>query len=263
MKIKSIIISTIIVIITILIILIISHYFQITKIKESIEIAQIENNDMDKINLVIKDNIPLIINHVFDKENIDIDILKENNTKILAFRQDPSNKIINSNISIHDAYQLYKSDKGGFRDIIINGLLDKSLEDKFIQYKSPISINTETTVSCLPLNYVGPLTKKYYNLNLFLVETGSVTFQLYHPKYKPYLTRRPNQHERVKYSEIWETDENISNNAKYIEIIVRKGQVIIIPSQWIYNYKTMEKTVMMNFNSLDIMGPLMYSLSRL
>ena len=234
-----------------------------TKIKDSLEIAQVQENEKDKINMVIKENIPLVISNFINNNNLDLEVLNNNNTEITAFHLDSSNNPIIDNMTIQRAYQLYKTDKGGFREIIINGLLHKSLEDTFLQYKSPLSINTKTTINCLPLNYTSTLSKKYYNLNLFFIDQGSVTFQLYHPKYKQYLnkiTHKSHKSPLVKNQETWETLKDISNQARYLEVIVRQGQAIIIPYQWIYSYKTLEKSIVVNFNSLDMMGPLIFSL---
>lgn len=170
MKFKSIIKSLMILILVITILLVISHYIQITKIKETLEIAQVQENERENINMVIKENIPLIISNFTNVNNLDLELLNNNNTEITAFQLDSSNKSIINKISIERAYQLYKEDKGGFSDIIINGLLGKPIETILLQYKSPLSISHQTNISCLPLNYISPLYKKYYNLNLFFVD---------------------------------------------------------------------------------------------
>ena len=261
MRYKKYIAITLIILFVIIIFLIFANYRQLTKTKDSLEICQIEKNIIDKIILANKENCPLIIKEYQPSPNIDIELLKDNNTKISGLIL-VNNKLENQRISIHKAYSLYKLDRGGFNNIIIKGLLDESLEKTFREITSPLSIYTNTMISFLPKIFSSPLTRRLVNLNLFLVEEGSINFQLYHPKYHKFLAKDKKECS-VLDGEVWNTIVKVSDQANYIEIIVRSGQALIIPFQWIYKYNCLETSRLINFISVDMIGSIVFRLEGL
>ena len=259
-KIKIIIIS---ILLLAIIFLIIAHYNDIIKTKDNLEIVQIPNNDQGKINIAKRDNSPVVINNFSPILSI-----KKNTfnfqEEVYGFKFDTTKHISNHDMNISEVYNLYEKGKGGCLELSINSdneannLFNKKLQE----YLSPICMYSDITLSLLPKNYTSQLHRRYYNLNLYIIENGSVIFQLYHPKYQKYLKHINDKTDTIN-TQLWELNGNISNDAKYIEIIIRKGQAVIIPYQWIHKYTCIENSSIINLTSTDITGSIIFNLEKI
>ena len=262
-KIKIMVISIISILVLAIIFIIIAHYNDIIKTKDNLEIVQIPNNDQDKINIARRDNSPVVINNFSPILNINKGTFNFQE-EVFGFKFDTMNNITNLDMNISEVYDLYETGKGGCLELSINS--DNSTNNQFNQklqeYISPISMYSDITLSLLPKNYTSQLHRRYYNLNLYIIENGSVTFQLYHPKYQKYLKNINDKSDTID-TQLWEINGIISNDAKYIEIIIRKGQAVIIPYQWIHKYTCLENSSIINLTSTDITGSIIFNLEKI
>ncbi len=247
--------------ISIVLFIIVAHYVKIIKTKDSLEIAQIPDNNVQKVLLAKQDNVPIIMKEFTPLLTTQEDAFTVQDV-IQGFHLANPDPISYEDMSFNTAYQLYQQDQGGCHDISIKNLLPDMFQDKLLEYTSPISSITDITISLLPSGYMTPLYQKYVNQNLYLVKTGSLIFQLYHPKYTKYL-KKGTTDQHLLNAQIWETDNIISKDAQYIEVIIRSGQAIIIPYSWIHKYTCQEKSSIINLTSTEITGSIIFNLEKL
>ncbi len=255
MSYKKVICLIVSLLILVILLVIYAHYQQLTKTKDSLQLCQIESKELDKIHLSLKDGCPLIIKKYSPQVRIDDTIFKDNITIINGIIKNRQIK----KITLKEAFEQFRTGNGGFSNLIIKGLLSENLLDSFKKISSPITIYNNTSISFLAKDFKSSLTKRLVNINLFLVERGSISFQLYHPKYSQYLETVNSEEidevdKNLNYSQIWKTVEKLSDKANYIEVILRKGQVLIIPNQWIYNYRCLENSSLINYTSVDFIA---------
>lgn len=235
------------IVITILVFLLVIHYRELTRCKESLEIAQLPNDDLEKILLAKKDNTPVVIKESGSIPSLNQSALEKTKTTVETFRikqgkiewpDQPDLK----NQSLEKAWQLYKQDKGGFIDQSIPDLLTPEQVEKLTKFRSPLCRRFQIYFSLLPKDFQSDLTRQFTHLNFYFVMTGQLSFKLYHPKYHSYLSYQGTQTGLVHHQEKWETKPTLSDQAKYIEIIARPGQVLFIPSRWISSFSCPQPT---------------------
>ncbi len=114
--------------------------------------------------------------------------------------------------------------------------------EKLTKFRSPLCHRFQIYFSLLPKEFHSNLTRQFTHLNFYFVMTGQLRFKLYHPKYHSYLSYQGPQTSLVHHQEKWETKPTLSDQAKYIEIIARPGQVLFIPSRWISSFSCPQPT---------------------
>ncbi len=235
------------IVITILVFLLVIHYRELTRCKDSLEIAQLPNDDLEKILLAKKDNTPVVIQESGSIPSLNQSTLGTTKTSVGTFSINQGkiewpNQPDVKNQSLEKAWQLYKQDKGGFLDQSIPDLLTPEQLEKLTKFRSPLCHRFQIYFSLLPKEFHSNLTRQFTHLNFYFVMTGQVSFKLYHPKYHSYLSCQGYDTNLVYHQEKWETKPTLSDQAKYIEVIARAGQVLFIPARWISSFSCPQPT---------------------
>ena len=156
-------------------------------------------------------------------------------------------------LNLKQILELYGQDKGGVVDCQQPDLLKLEERQKLLAFCSPLCQRVELLFSLVPTNYQSPLTRYFTTINLYLIEKGPLSFKLYHPKSHKYLSYQSNSTRR---REIWETKPTLSDQAQYIEVIVRAGQGILIPATWISSFSCKEPTSMIHLTTTNLSSSL-------
>lgn len=237
-----------IVILVVIIFFIAIHYLELTRVKDSLEIAQLPTYDPEKLLLARKDNTPVIIKEFLSIPSLDYQLLKDKTDLLEAFKI-TNQTVHKEKLNIKQILELYGQDKGGFVDCRQPDLLNEQEREKLLAFRSPLCQRLDLLFSLLPTNYQSPLTRYFTNLNLYLIKEGHLSFKLYHPKYHKHLAYQSNSSRQL---EIWETKPTLSDQAQYIEVIVRTGQGILIPPTWIYSFTCQGPTSMVHLTTTNL-----------
>jgi hypothetical protein len=233
------------------------------KVENDFKITQISNPTYSKLSEAKINNTPVVIQDFVENPQINIQLLKNNKIKVPITNNTTylDNDLKKQDIDI--LVNSFLNDKEGFYNLDISNtdVITKKYKTYLNTLLSPITIHKSISLNMIPINFKRGLGRSYKNLNLYIVESGEIMFQLFHPKYETFLTKKKYMHSNIEGWNISET--NIDIKPKYVDIIIRQGQGIIIPFKWIYNYSTIKKSIVLNFSSLDFFSPLIFPIEKL
>ena len=250
------------IIILFLLILIISHYISLHRIEDDVNITQITDPYYSKLNKAQLNNTPVVVQQFSESPNVNLSLLKTNKFKA---NMSKDCTYLESEIKKDNIDTLTKSylDNGNgiFNlDITNTDVISKKYKAYLSKFTSPITIKNSIVLHLLPKTFTRGLGRCYKNCNLYIVQSGEVKFQLFHPKYEKLLLKKKYKHGNI---DGWTVSNGVKDKPKYIDVIIREGQGIIIPFKWIYNYTTSEKSVILNYSTLDLLSPILFGLEQL
>ena len=250
------------IIILFLLILIISHYISLHRIEDDVKITQISDPYYSKLNEAKVNNTPVVVQKFSESPNVNFNLLKNNKFKANISRPLTYLESDLKKDNIDTLTKSYLGNENGMYnlDITNTDVISKKYKLYLSKFTSPITIKNSIVLHLLPKMFTRGLGRCYKNCNLYIVQSGEVKFQLFHPKYEKSMLKKKYKHGNI---DGWTISNIVTEKPKYIDVIIREGQGIIIPFKWIYNYTTSEKSVILNYSSLDLFSPILFGLEQL
>ena len=225
------------------VVIIVILYLQIkqyNKITSNLEIIQI--NEIT----ICRNNQPIVINRFPIKP-----ILNTNSQEKLKCR-----KNYLEDLDIQVAVKDFLKEKPSKKFLVEQDakfLVDHNYINLVNNYHSPLGGKPITSLSIFNKSFTRNLTKTDASRNIYICLKGECIFRLYHPKQLSNVLFQKNLHPNYDIL----IDNRKLSNSKFIEIILRDNQGIIIPRYWGFNYYTrnnQENCMILNSKSYDFIG---------
>ncbi len=237
-----------IIIICIVIALIVLSIFHIKKYvsnpkEDNLQLKQMETYDYEKAEEIMNEKNLLIIRNYKKINNLinEKSLLKFN--KQIKFVENTTTTIKNVLQNKHDSFLLYKINFNDNKLSVIK------------QFGSDLSIQNNIFVSYGKANLTTSIICLQYNRNFLHIIKGSIRICLFSPNYRKdlYLNKSKGNPsilsskidlqnpEYLLYPEY----KDIEN--EYIEMILRKGNLLFIPNKWSFYIKYIENTTMLQY----------------
>jgi hypothetical protein len=225
--------------------LIASHAVQIFRQPDTIEIVQIPNINHESFYRTTKGNSPLVVTNISPMSFVP-PVAK---TPVKVYERDPTVYSPRNTMEFGKFWRVSRP-KG---DILFHHpyQIDQRPPDHDLtRIGSPLTVNRRNFLSIVPKGFSRRVGRTINEYNIYTIYTGSCRFQLYHPKYQRYLPAIKSRFSDYQYTEIMnhrlESDNHHTRHAKFVEIILRPGQALIIPTVWSYGYEATESSVILN-----------------
>lgn len=247
------------IIIFIVLIIILIHYKNYNKSNTDIEIIQLNIFNKEEYDKILNIKQPIILyDFLKDKDSfneLSFDSLKDiDNMKI----------ILNNNSEIFLKEYIEKIEKEDidisyYENNLILSYIDLPLDKELKLLVSPLSIHTSKNFTIVPKNYLTPLVYTSFDKNIFFNYEGLLEFYIYNKKdiNNLYFEKRDKIYNVSKIDNILDKENNDINypnskNSNYITIRLYKGQVLILPNNLPYCYKSIEPSLIINSKSETI-----------
>ena len=229
-----------IIVIVSLITVLIGHGYQIFRHPDRIEIVQIPKVDDHTLPQHLSGNYPLVVG---DFPRIAF-VPLASNTELDVYDKDPTVYSPKTKMEFGKYWRV-----GRPKGQIVFHHSYQPTEAHLTKIGSPITTGRRHYLSILPKGFARRVGRTIGEYNIYTLYSGECTFQLYHPKYQRYLPAIKSRYSNYQYTEIrsheLENDNPATRNAKFIEIILRPDQALIIPTPWSYGYHTQTPTVIL------------------
>lgn len=240
--------KTLIIIISIVIcilLVIVSHAIRIFRPPDTIEIVQIPNLKDASFYHSTKGNSPLVVSSISPMSFVP----PTSKTQVNVYERDPTVYSPDNTMEFGKFWRVSRP-KGG---IVFHHPFHPSGKDHhhdLYRVGSPLTINRRHFLSIVPPGFSRRVGRTINEYNIYTLYSGLCRFQLYHPKYQRYLPAIRSRFSDYQYTEIMnhqlESDNHHTRHAKFIEIILRPGQALMIPTVWSYGYEATEASVILN-----------------
>lgn len=211
--------------------------------EDDLQLQQMENYNREDAETIIKNKNLLIIRKYKELNKlININSLLKYNKQI-KFLEHPTTTIQKVLLNKLHNFLFYKINFNDNKLPIIK------------QFGSDLSIQKNIFVSYGKTNSITSILSLNYNRNYFHVIKGSIRICLFSPNYRNqlYLTKSKNKSISSSNINLQKPDyllypEFKSIQNEYIEIVLRKGNLLFIPNKWSFYIKYIEDTTLLHYN---------------
>lgn len=222
-----------------------SHAVLIFKPPNDITINQIQSLQPDVVSQATKGNSPLVATGLPAMSFVP----PESSVLVSVYHRDPT-VYSPDTTSTFGKYWRVARPKGG---TVFNHKYQPakiSSDHPLYSIRSPLTICKNHFLSIVPQGFSRRVGRTINEYNIYSLYSGECRFQLYHPKYQKFLPAIKSKFSNYQYTEVLdhklEHDNHDTRHAKFIEIILRPGQALFIPSVWSYGYTATTASTLLN-----------------
>lgn len=238
------------VLVVVLLIITLGHAKQYFKEPENIDILQIDLAKASTINTYLKQNLPIVVRNITHKPQINLHYVVQEKDISHA---DPNLSLAKTKTSVKptvsDILQGKRKGHMVYRNQGLGNIVSSDFRSYLNLLQSSLSVCISYYLYVLPSDSV-VLPRRYQQArNWLFVERGECLVQLFHPKHAKFLRRALTDQLDCELYKLPPTTQKIQ--PKYTEVILRAGQSILIPQMWVYGFRTVEPTIIVNCSSDD------------
>ena len=144
-----------------------------------------------------------------------------------------------------------------YRNTQCTHLITEHFKNYLKRLQGTLSVQTNLFIYLLPQDSLVLPRKHRQGRNWIYLERGECLVQLFHPKHAKLLKRENTPDQDSDLYKLPPTSQ--PHQPKYTEVILRQGQSIIIPHMWVYGFRSIRPSVIINCTSND---PFSFTFSR-